>query len=208
MRPTTKQLRTLARADPALGAAMKRVASYPDFSTASRRFSNFHYLSRAIVYQQLAGAAAKTIYGRVRALTPGRGFPKPAEILAMSEARLRSAGLSGNKIKAITDLAERVETRSLKLRGVARLPDEEIVERLTVVWGIGEWSAQMFLLFKLGRLDVMPTTDLGVQEGLRRLDGLDERPKPGEVLERSEPWKPLRSVASWVLWRLCDGKAS
>ena len=94
--------------------------------------------------------------------------------------------------------------RSLRLRGVGRLPDEEIVQRLTVVRGIGVWTAQMFLLFKLGRLDVMPATDLGVREGLRRLDELEERPAPKAVLARSEVWKPLRSVASWVLWRLCD----
>ncbi len=183
---------------------MARVPGFPDFTRAARRFSNFHYLCRSIIYQQLAGAAAKAIYGRVLALTTGRNFPTPPELLALPEEELRGAGLSRNKALALTDLARRVDSRSLRLRGVGRLPDEEIVQRLTVVRGIGVWTAQMFLLFKLGRLDVMPATDLGVREGLRRLDELEERPAPKAVLARSEVWKPLRSVASWVLWRLCD----
>lgn len=186
---------------------MARVPEFPDFTKAGRRFSGFHYLCRSIVYQQLAGAAAKTIHGRVRALTPGRGFPTPAELLALPEEALRGAGLSRNKMLALTDLARRVESRSLRLRGIGRLPDEKIVERLTEVRGIGVWTAQMFLLFKLGRLDVMPATDLGVREGLRRLDELEERPTPKVVLQRSQVWKPLRSVASWVLWRLTDTPA-
>lgn len=207
MQPTPEQLARLAEADPRLGAAMARVPEFPDFSRTARRFSGFHYLCRSIIYQQLAGAAAKTIYGRVRALTPGPNFPTPAELLALPEEELRGAGLSRNKMLALTDLARRVESRSLRLRGAWRLSDDEIVERLTEVRGIGVWTAQMFLLFKLGRLDVMPATDLGVREGLRRLDGLDERPAPKAVLERSEVWKPLRSVASWVLWRLTDTPA-
>ena len=208
MQPTPEQLDQLARADLRLGAAMERVAEFPDFSKASRRFSNFHYLCRSIIYQQLAGAAAKTIHGRVRALTPGRSFPTPPELLALPEERLRGAGLSRNKALALTGLARRIDGGSLRLGGLGRLPDEEIVERLIVVRGIGVWTAQMFLLFKLARLDVMPATDLGVREGLRRLDGLEERPTPKAVLERSEAWKPLRSVASWVLWRLTDTPAA
>ncbi len=204
MRPTPEQLARLVEADPRLGAAMARVPEFPDFSRSGRRFSNFHYLCRSIVHQQLAGPAAKTIYERVRALAPGRAFPTPGALLALPEEALRGAGLSRNKTLALADLARRTESGSLRLRGVARLTDEEVVQRLTEVRGIGVWTAQMFLLFKLGRLDVMPATDLGVREGLRRLDELEERPAPQEVLERSEPWRPLRSVASWTLWRLTD----
>lgn len=206
MKPTPQQLNHLTQADPRLGAAMERVAEFPDFSKASRRFSNFHYLCRSIIYQQLAGAAARAIYERVRGLTPGDSFPDVRELLALSTEELRGAGLSGNKVLALSDLAARVHSGSLRLGGLGRLPDEEIVRRLTVVRGIGVWTAQMFLLFKLARLDVMPATDLGVREGLRRLDRLEERPTPKAVLERSEVWKPLRSVSSWVLWRLCDTK--
>jgi len=156
------------------------------------------------VYQQLAAAAARTIYGRVRDLTPGKGFPTPAQILDLPEESLRGAGLSRAKTKAILDLSTKVESGDLRLGALGRLADDEIVRRLTTVWGVGEWTAQMFLIFKLGRLDVMPSKDLGVQEGMRRLDGLVERPTPDELLTRAEVWRPLRSVASWVLWRLTD----
>ena len=168
------------------------------------RHSHFHSLSRAIVSQQLAGKAANTIYGRVKALVPGPAFPTPARFLELSDKELRGAGLSKAKTRAIRDLAGRVESGNLKLRSIGRQPDVEVIRRLTEVWGIGEWSAQMFLIFRLGRLDVMPAGDLGVQEGLRILDGLEERPKPEWILERSEPWRPLRSVASWVLWQIVD----
>ena len=207
MQPTSEQLARLAEADPRLGAAMARVPEFPNFSRTARRFSGFHYLCRSIIYQQLAGAAAKTIYGRVRALTPGRNFPLPRSCW---RCRRRSCGARGCR-------ATRCSRSPIWRAGW--IPGRfgcaapggyrtRIVERLTEVRGIGGWTAQMFLLFKLGRLDVMPATDLGVREGLRRLDGLDERPAPKAVLERSEVWKPLRSVASWVLWRLTDTPAT
>jgi DNA-3-methyladenine glycosylase II len=202
--PSTRQLRELARRDPALGAAMKRTPQFPGFPRGIQRGSNFHSLARSVIYQQLSGHAAGTIYGRVRALTVSGKFPTPAEVLDFSEDRLRSAGLSRAKVRCLRDLSERVETGTLKMRGLGRLPDDEIIERLTDVWGIGEWSAQMFLIFKLGRLDIMATGDLGIQEGMRRLDGLIDRPSPAELGERAQAWEPLRSVASWTLWRLCD----
>ena len=167
--------------------------------------SHFHALARSILHQQLAGKAAATIHGRVRALTPGSRFPRPEQLLELPDGDLRGAGVSGSKIAALRDLAGRVESKELRLRGLSAQPDEHIIEELTAVRGIGVWTAQMFLMFRLGRLDVLPVGDLGVQEGLRRLDGLEERPRPAEVEERGEVWKPLRSVASWVLWRLADG---
>jgi 3-methyladenine DNA glycosylase/8-oxoguanine DNA glycosylase len=166
--------------------------------------SHFHALARSIVYQQLAGAAARTIHDRVAALTPSGRFPTATELLALPEERLRGAGLSRNKLASLRDLAERVGSGRLRLTSIARLDDEGVVERLVEVRGVGRWTAEMFLIFRLGRLDVMPATDLGVREGLRRLDGLGERPTPAEVLARAEPWRPLRSVASWVLWRLAE----
>lgn len=204
MKPTPAQLRALARRDPLLGTAIKRVPPFPTMPPPPLRGSHFHTIARSIVYQQLATAAARTIYGRVRDLTPGKGFPTPAQIIDLPEESLRGAGLSGAKTKAILDLSTKVESGELRLGGLGRLADDEVVRRLTTVWGIGEWTAQMFLIFKLGRLDVMPSTDLGVQEGMRRLDGLVERPTPDELLARAEVWQPLRSVASWVLWRLTD----
>jgi len=208
MKPSPAELRALARRDPALGRAMKRVPPFPTFPDAAQRVqrTHFHALARAIVFQQLAGAAARTIHGRVCALTPGPHFPRPTEILTLPDDRLRGAGLSRNKLLALRDLAGKIESGELDLIRIARRTDERIVEELVQVRGIGEWSAQMFLIFRLGRLDVMPTTDLGVREGARRLDDLKERPTPKELLARSESWRPLRSVASWVLWRLTEVK--
>jgi 3-methyladenine DNA glycosylase/8-oxoguanine DNA glycosylase len=206
MRPTRAQIEALKRNDPVLGAAMKGLPPFPELPVASFRGPHFHVLARSIIYQQLATRAAATIYGRVRELAPGPRFPTPEQMSTFSDERLRAAGLSRNKIKSIRDLAGKITNGELRLRGIARCDDDEIIRRLTTVWGIGEWTAQMFLIFKLGRLDVMPTGDLGVQEGLRVLDGLDERPLPGTLLDRAEVWRPLRSVAAWFLWRLTDAR--
>jgi len=202
--PTLAELRALAKRDPVLGKAMKRVPPFPVMPMPILKGPHFHTIARSIVYQQLATAAARTIYGRVRDLTPGKGFPTAAQILDLPEESLRGAGLSRAKTKAILDLSRKSESGELKLRSLGRLDDEEIVRRLTTVWGVGEWTAQMFLIFKLGRPDVMPSKDLAVQEGLRILDGLDARPAPADIMARAEVWRPLRSVAAWVLWRLTD----
>ena len=205
MIPDTRAFRALARRDPLLGAAMRRLPPFPGFPTGVlARGTHFHALARAIVYQQLATRAAATIHARVCALTRGKAFPSPSELLAMPIKRLRAAGLSQAKALALLDLAARFESGELRHRSLGRLDDERVIERLVAVRGIGVWSAQMFLIFRLGRLDVMPTGDLGVREGVRCLDGLAERPSPQEVLARSERWRPLRSVASWTLWRLVE----
>lgn len=208
-RPTARELRELSARDPVLGAAIGRMPRFPGFPAGPRDAadSHFHALARAVVYQMLSGKAAATIHERVRRLTPGSRFATPRQMLAIEQDELRAAGLSRAKAAALHDLAERSLDGRLPLRSIARRTDEEIVERIAEVRGIGPWTAQMFLIFRLGRLDVMPSTDLGVQEGLRRLDGLAERPTPRELGERAEVWAPLRSVASWVLWRLADEKA-
>lgn len=204
-KPTPSQLRSLAQRDPVMGEALKDLAPFPGFPVEPR-LPYFHTLARIIIYQQLATAAARTIHGRVKALSPKpRRFPTATELLALPEERLREAGLSRNKLRAVRDLAEKVEDRTLRLHSLSRLPDEEVAAELTAVWGIGEWTAQMFLLFHLGRLDVFAPGDLGLQEGIRILDGLDARPTPAAALQRAEVWRPLRSVASWYLWRLADG---
>ncbi len=205
MKPTKAQLSALSRRDPVLGKAMKSLPPFPDLPVKPR-LPYFHTLARIIIYQQLATGAARTIHNRVKALSPNpRRFPTAKEILGLPEESLRGAGLSRSKLKAIRSLAERTESGNLRLRSLSALPDQEVVEQLTAVWGIGEWSAQMFLLFHLGRLDVFAPGDLGLLEGMRILDGLDERPTQAEALERAEVWAPLRSVASWFLWRLKDG---
>ncbi len=204
--PTAAELRALDRGDPALGRARRRLAPFPVLPDPAVGGTHFHALARAIVFQQLAGAAASTIHGRVVALTPGPRFPRAEEIQVLSDEALRGAGLSAGKLRAIRDLSERCLDGRLKLRSIGRKDDEAIVADLVEVRGIGRWTAQMFLMFRLGRLDVLAPNDLGLQEGLRRLDGLSERPGPKELEARGEAWAPLRSVASWVLWRLSELK--
>jgi len=203
--PSPAELRALARRDPALGAAMKTLDPYPGFPDRDRRNgTHWESLARAIVFQQLAGAAASAIHGRVCALTVGPRFPRVADYLELPDDGLRGAGLSRAKCAALRDLAERIDDGRLRLRSIGRLPDDAIVERLVTVRGIGVWSAQMFLMFRLGRLDVMPSGDLGVREGARLLDGLDARPTPKETEARGAVWAPLRSVGAWFMWRLVE----
>jgi len=206
VKPTPTDLRRLARRDPRLGRLLRELPPFPGFPERGNERHRSHWtaLASAIVYQQLHGKAAATIYGRVCALTPGSGFPTPAEILELPDRRLRSAGLSANKLLALRDLARRIEDGSLPILRLSRMPEETIVERLTEVRGIGGWSASMFLLFRLGRLDVMAETDFGVVEGMRILDGSSERPTPREALARAEAWRPLRSVGCWAMWRLVE----
>jgi len=203
--PTNPQLRALRKADPKLAAAMKSLPAFPDFpDAATKRLSHWHSLARAIVYQQLAGKAAATIFKRTCALTSGSALAKPEDFLKLPEDILRSAGLSRNKALALLDLASHITDGRLKLRGLNHRSDQEIIDLLVAVRGIGPWTAQMFLIFKLGRLDVLPIADLGVQEGLRIMDGLKERPTAKELEVRGEVWAPLRSVASWMMYRIVD----
>ena len=203
-RPSRAQLRDLFLRDPTLGRARKRLDPFPGFP-AEPPLPHFHALARIIIYQQLAVGAARAIHGRVQALSPNpRRFPTSGEILALPQEALRDAGLSRNKLRAILDLAERVQEGRLSLKTLHRRSEDDVMERLREVRGIGEWTAQMFLLFHLGRLDVFAPGDLGLQEGIRTLDGLEARPTPAQAMERAEIWRPVRSVASWYLWRLAD----
>jgi DNA-3-methyladenine glycosylase II len=205
VRPSPLELSRLRRRDPALAHVLARIPAFPQLpDAAERRRTHFESLARAIVHQQLAGAAAATIWARVLALAPGRRSPSPEQLLELSDLELRGAGLSAAKASALRDLARRLVARELRLRAACRLPDEEVIARLITVRGVGVWSAQMFLLFRLGRLDVLPTTDLGVREGLRLLDGREARPTPTQVEARAALWRPLRSVGSWAMWRLVE----
>lgn len=172
----------------------------------ARGQSHFAALARAILFQQVTTKAATTIHRRVCALTPGPRFPRPERMPELARGALRSAGVSAPKQRSLLDLAERVLDRRLTLGGIGRLSDEAIIEHLVSVRGIGVWSAQMFLMFRLGRLDLMPSTDLAIQQGIKNIDGLAERPTPRQVDARSENWAPLRSVAAWALWRSTDTK--
>ena len=208
MKPTPAELRALARRDPLLARAWRTLPPFPGFPLRGHPRQRSHYaaLSSAIVYQQLSTKAAETIWKRVCALEGGAQFPAPDRLLAQSDERLRGAGLSRAKVAALRDLCQRIEDGRLPLARLRRLSDERVIEELVEVRGIGRWSAQMFLMFRLGRIDVVAEGDLGVQEGLRLLDGLAERPGPREVLERARAWSPLASVGCWYMWRLVESR--
>lgn len=193
----------LARADKALGKVIRRAG--PFTMRPEKLHSVFHALLRAIVYQQLSGKAAGTILSRVLAIYPQGHRTTPEEILATDDERLRGAGLSRNKILAVKDLAQKtVEGVVPPLAKLKKLDDAEIVERLTAVRGIGPWTVEMLLIFRLGRPDVLPITDLGVQKGFMLTYSLGEMPKPKAITEFAERWRPYRSVASWYMWRATE----
>jgi DNA-3-methyladenine glycosylase II len=183
-------------------AAIVATAGPCDIRPSRPKRTHFAELVRAICYQQLAGAAARTIHGRVEALFDGA--PTPEALLAVSIEALRAAGLSGNKTASVRDLADRVLAGDVELDRVARLPDDEIVRELTLVRGIGRWTAEMFLIFQLGRLDVWPVDDFGVRKGYGRIYSLPEAPKPRALEELGDPFRPYRSVAAWYCWRAAD----
>lgn len=169
--------------------------------------SLFHALCEAIVYQQLSGKAAATIFGRVRAIHAPKRFPTPADLAATPAMRLRAAGLSNAKTAAVHDLARRTAARELPtLAQARRLSDDELVERLTVVRGIGPWTVHMLLIFRLGRPDVLPVADYGVRKGFALTYRKKELPSPAELTEHAERWRPYRSIASWYMWRALDGE--
>lgn len=184
---------------------MARLPAFPVLpSAAHRRLSPYESLARSITFQQLSGKAAETIWRRACGLSVEGRFPAPGELLALEEGALRAAGLSRQKILALKDLARHELEGQFPWRRLVRQEDEAVIAALTQVRGIGRWSAQMFLMFRWGRLDVLAGGDLGLQEGLRQLDGLAERPSPKQLEARGELWAPLRSVASWTLWRLVE----
>ncbi|MBI5698115.1 MAG: DNA-3-methyladenine glycosylase 2 family protein [Thaumarchaeota archaeon] len=159
----------------------------------------YQSLVEAIITQQLSGKAADSISKRFREIY-GR-FPKPVDVLKTSDVKLRKAGLSGMKVKYIKDLSKRINSKELKLGSLKNLADEEIVEELTQVKGIGRWTAEMFLIFSLGRLDVLPVGDLGLRKGVQRLHSLSELPEGEEIERIAEKWRPYRTVATWYLWK-------
>jgi 3-methyladenine DNA glycosylase/8-oxoguanine DNA glycosylase len=195
--------RHLTGADPVLGALIARVGEFGLRPVPTQ--SLFAALARAIVYQQLSGAAASTILGRVTALFAPRRFPAPDDLLAMPEARLRGAGLSAAKTAALRDLAQRTLDGTVpSMALVRRLSDEEIVERLTQVRGVGRWTVEMLLMFRLGRPDVLPVGDLGVRKGFARTFRKRNLPEPAVIQRHAERWRPYRSVGSWYMWRALE----
>lgn len=210
----------LHRADPVISRIIHEVGP---FAMRPDGDDPFRSLARAIIFQQLSGKAAGTIYARFVALFEGGAgelallrrsdpdwlplkepFPEPAAVLALTDEQMRSAGLSRQKTAALRSLAEHFVSGELGTEAFATLPDEQVIERLTRVRGIGRWTAEMFLMFHLRRADVLPVNDIGINRAIMRHYGLEAMPKPDQVRAIGEPWRPWATVACWYLWRSED----
>ena len=185
----------LLKQDPNLTRIIERIGDYQ----IKKRNNHFAVLIESIISQQLASAAAEAIFARFKKLYPK--FPTATQILNTKNTKLRSAGLSGMKIEYLKDLAQKIEDGKLKMKSLSKMTDDEIIEHLTQVKGIGRWTAEMFLIFSLGRLDVLPIGDLGLRKGVQMAFSMSELPKPKEVEKIGMRWKPYRSIATWYLWK-------
>ncbi len=191
--------RLLSSRDPRLRPVIRRAGP----CGLAPRTKYFELLVASIISQQLSTKVADVIFKRFTDLFPGRRFPTPEEILEMPDETLRATGMSNGKVSFIKDLAARTVDRSIVLSSLARMEDDEVIEMLTQVKGIGVWTVHMFLIFSLGRLDVLPVGDLGIRKGVQLIYELDHLPVAEEIEELAERnrWRPYCSVASWYLWR-------
>ena len=193
-----KAIIQLKNADPVLAAIIEQVGAYH----MNYDEPGFASLAEAIVYQQLHGKAATTIFKRVTDLA---GLPlTPQGILKLSEAQLRGAGLSKQKLSYLRDLAEKTRSGEVQFERFSQLSDEEVIRQLTQIKGIGQWTAHMFLMFSLRRPNVLPTGDLGIQMAIRKHYRKRKLPKPAQMEKIARAWEPYRSVACWYLWRSMD----
>ncbi len=199
----SETLQHLSAADKVLGRLIRKVG--PCTLRPERNCSPFQSLVRSVAYQQLTGKAAATILGRVKDLFPTQRFPEPQDLVGISVEQLRGAGLSRAKVAAVKDIAaktlEGVVPTSVAIR---KLSDAEILERLTTIRGVGPWTVEMLLMFRLGRPDVLPVTDYGVRKGFALTYKLDELPTPKDLLAHGEKWRPYRTTAAWYMWRALE----
>jgi 3-methyladenine DNA glycosylase/8-oxoguanine DNA glycosylase len=195
----------LSRSCAGLAAVIERIGPFTMRQNLAR--NDLEALVRAIVYQQLSGKAAGTIYGRFLDLFPGEAFPTAEEIRRVHHTRLKKVGLSRQKQAAVRDLCRHVASGSLPLGRLGRLADDIVIERLTAVHGIGRWSAHMFMMFHLGRIDIWPVDDLGVRKGVMIVQELDSLPTPRAMAALGERYAPYRSLAAWYMWRSLDAEA-
>lgn len=198
MKEATLHLKT---ADPVLAKIIERVGP----CVLAVREPTFETLARSITFQQLNGKAAGSIFARLKKAV-GRRFTASA-FLKLSTEELRACGLSRQKIAALTDLAEHVASRKISFAKLGNLPDEEIIARLSQVRGVGVWTVQMFLIFALQRPNILPLSDFGVRNAVRKAYGLSEMPKAAELTEIAQKWHPYCSIAAWYLWRSLDAAA-
>jgi DNA-3-methyladenine glycosylase II len=195
--------RHLAATDPRIAQLIARSRRYD--ITPSLSIRPFDALAESIAYQQLSGKAAATIWGRVRALYPRKKYLDPKLVLATPDEKLRAAGLSRSKVAALKDLASKtIDGTVPSARSLAKMTDEEIIERLITVRGVGRWTVEMLLLFDLGRRDVWPVHDYGVRKGFAKTFGRRKLPTPKQLMKLGEKWRPYRSAAAWYFWRALD----
>ncbi len=196
-------VRFLAKQDPVLAKLIKKTGPFK--LELGPIHSPFHALAESVVYQQLNGRAAATIFARVSTLFGSPEFLCPYAVSEISEDLLRSAGLSRSKLASIKDLAAKaIDGLVPSTTALKKMNDEEIIEQLTTIRGIGRWTVEMMLIFRLGRQDVLPINDYGVRKGFAATYGWAELPKPKELEEYGECWRPFRTVAAWYLWRSLD----
>ena len=195
-----KGLKHLKQADKKMG---RLIAEYekPEFK---KDLNYFEALVRAIVYQQLSGKAAATIYKRFKNLFIKNKYPSPIMVMEKSHEELRSVGLSNQKASYIHNIADAFYTGAIP-KDINIIGDKEVIECLTTIKGVGPWTAEMFLMFTLNRPDVFPVTDLGIQKGFQLFFQLDKLPRPDQMMEKAESWRPYRTLASWYLWRIVEG---
>jgi DNA-3-methyladenine glycosylase II len=197
-----KAILHLKKSDPTIAAIIEKVGPY----RMAYDEPQFHGLAEAIVYQQLSGKAAATIFKRLTDLT---GIPMtPEGVLRLSERQMRDAGLSRQKLAYVRDLAEKTKSGKIEFSRLPALSDDEVIQKLTQVKGIGLWTAHMFLMFALRRLDVLPIGDLGIQAAMRKYYRKRRMPNPAEMEKIATCWSPYRTVACWYLWQILDMKAT
>jgi DNA-3-methyladenine glycosylase II len=202
--PHAEAMRVLSAADDRLAEVIAEVGPCKlrvHTNGGADAFELFEALVESIVSQQLSVKAADTIYGRVLALGGGK-LLGPKQLAEVPEETLRKAGLSGQKVRYVHDLCKKVADGSVKLTELEKLGDEEVIERLRLVKGVGRWTAEMFLMFRLGRPDVLPIQDLGIQKGMMKLYKLRTDPTPDKMVKLAKKWRPYRSIACWYLWRV------
>ena len=192
---TSNDAITFLRKDPALAGIIDIVGEYE----LKKKNRHFAVLVESIISQQLATSAADAIFKRFKELYPK--FPTASEILATKKSKLRTVGLSGMKIEYLRDLAKHVEEGRLNMRTISRMSDEDVITHLIQVKGIGRWTAEMFLIFSLGRQDIFPVGDLALRKAVQMLFSLPEMPKPKEAEKLGQKWRPHRTAATWYLWK-------
>ena len=182
--------------DPKFAKIIMQVGDYNVKITKNR----YQSLVEAIISQQLSGSAANSIIKKFRKLYKSK-FPKPRDVIKTSDSKLRTTGLSKMKIVYIKELSKKIESKELNMRKISSQTDEQVIEILTDVKGIGRWTAEMFLIFSLGRLDILPVGDLGLKKGIQSMYSLKELPEKEQIEQLAESWKPYRTVATWYLWK-------